>query len=176
MALINCPECNKLISDKAISCPDCGYPMSVNNKVNTNNKKIIFVTFVGMIILAVAVVITIILLKNSNENTNENIKSAIDSLQGDDLIVYKMMLEVCKSATNPSKVNVLSGTVTETVGVFRVSYDDKQYYNVLVAYENGKYNAENLDDRLAVDYKDLLYETGDFSVSNVNKALREKWK
>lgn len=28
MALINCPECNKEISDKAISCPNCGYPLN----------------------------------------------------------------------------------------------------------------------------------------------------
>jgi len=28
MALINCPECNKEISDKARSCPNCGYPIS----------------------------------------------------------------------------------------------------------------------------------------------------
>ena len=29
MSLINCPECNKLISDKASSCPNCGYPISL---------------------------------------------------------------------------------------------------------------------------------------------------
>ncbi|SHO50614.1 zinc-ribbon domain-containing protein [Anaerocolumna xylanovorans] len=28
MALINCPECNKEISDKAASCPNCGYPIA----------------------------------------------------------------------------------------------------------------------------------------------------
>lgn len=28
MALINCPECNKEISDKAAACPHCGNPMS----------------------------------------------------------------------------------------------------------------------------------------------------
>ena len=27
MALINCPECNKEISDKAKSCPNCGLPL-----------------------------------------------------------------------------------------------------------------------------------------------------
>lgn len=27
MALINCPECNKEISDKAKSCPNCGFPI-----------------------------------------------------------------------------------------------------------------------------------------------------
>ncbi|MBN2892499.1 MAG: zinc ribbon domain-containing protein [Bacteroidales bacterium] len=30
MALINCPECNKEISDKVKSCPHCGYPLSDN--------------------------------------------------------------------------------------------------------------------------------------------------
>ena len=34
MALINCPECNKEISDKATSCPNCGYP--VEKKINKN--------------------------------------------------------------------------------------------------------------------------------------------
>ncbi len=28
MALINCPECDKQISDKAISCPNCGVPIT----------------------------------------------------------------------------------------------------------------------------------------------------
>ena len=27
MALINCPECRSSISDKAASCPQCGYPV-----------------------------------------------------------------------------------------------------------------------------------------------------
>ena len=31
MSLINCPECNKEISDKAKSCPHCGYEISTNN-------------------------------------------------------------------------------------------------------------------------------------------------
>lgn len=28
MALINCPECGKEISDKAVNCPSCGYPLT----------------------------------------------------------------------------------------------------------------------------------------------------
>jgi hypothetical protein len=27
MALINCPECEARISDKAVACPHCGYPL-----------------------------------------------------------------------------------------------------------------------------------------------------
>lgn len=35
MALIKCPECNKEISDKAISCPNCGYPLDETNYNNS---------------------------------------------------------------------------------------------------------------------------------------------
>lgn len=29
MALINCSECGKQVSDKAVACPNCGAPISV---------------------------------------------------------------------------------------------------------------------------------------------------
>lgn len=32
MALINCPECDKQISDKAKACPNCGFPIEAMNK------------------------------------------------------------------------------------------------------------------------------------------------
>ena len=28
MALIECPECGKMVSDKAEDCPNCGFPIS----------------------------------------------------------------------------------------------------------------------------------------------------
>lgn len=31
MALINCPECKKSISDQSSSCPGCGYPLKSND-------------------------------------------------------------------------------------------------------------------------------------------------
>ena len=30
MAMITCPECGKSISDRALKCPACGYPISKN--------------------------------------------------------------------------------------------------------------------------------------------------
>lgn len=33
MALINCPECSKQISDKAQACPHCGYPINTINNI-----------------------------------------------------------------------------------------------------------------------------------------------
>ncbi len=35
MALINCPECGKEISNKATSCPNCGMPVASSIKVGT---------------------------------------------------------------------------------------------------------------------------------------------
>ena len=38
MALIKCPECGNQISDKATSCPHCGYPIAStkDNEINNN--------------------------------------------------------------------------------------------------------------------------------------------
>lgn len=33
MALINCPECGKAFSDKAVSCPNCAYPLTEMDKI-----------------------------------------------------------------------------------------------------------------------------------------------
>ncbi|MEG0586268.1 MAG: zinc ribbon domain-containing protein, partial [Christensenellaceae bacterium] len=47
MALIKCPECNKDISEEAILCPQCGYPIAdkideINaKKINEANQQII---------------------------------------------------------------------------------------------------------------------------------------
>jgi len=38
MALINCPECKKEISDKAQSCPNCGCPINISISPNVTNK------------------------------------------------------------------------------------------------------------------------------------------
>ena len=62
MALINCPECGKSVSDKATVCIHCGYPINVINK-DTNcekikeqsekNKKTIVIIFIIFIILSI---------------------------------------------------------------------------------------------------------------------------
>lgn len=45
MALINCPECGKEISDKAPACPHCGYPIieqPVQPKESEDNEEYVF--------------------------------------------------------------------------------------------------------------------------------------
>jgi len=39
MALINCPECNKEISDKAPACPGCGSPIAVAGPIQAAAKE-----------------------------------------------------------------------------------------------------------------------------------------
>ena len=39
MALINCKECNKEISDKALNCPNCGIPSKDLMKFNNTQKE-----------------------------------------------------------------------------------------------------------------------------------------
>lgn len=36
--LISCPECSKLVSDKALSCPNCGYPLKAFSKKSPPRK------------------------------------------------------------------------------------------------------------------------------------------
>lgn len=57
MALIDCPECRKTVSDSAASCPNCGFPIdtsvqcprckSKNTKVITGASKAISVAIWG---------------------------------------------------------------------------------------------------------------------------------
>ncbi len=35
MALIKCPECGRQVSDMAVACPDCGYPIAASNPSGT---------------------------------------------------------------------------------------------------------------------------------------------
>jgi uncharacterized membrane protein HdeD (DUF308 family) len=39
MALINCPECQKEISDQATACPHCGHPMKRPTTIEATGKK-----------------------------------------------------------------------------------------------------------------------------------------
>ena len=38
MALIKCPECNNEVSDKALNCPHCGYPLKKNKRLLDQQK------------------------------------------------------------------------------------------------------------------------------------------
>lgn len=61
MALMNCPECNKEISDKASSCPNCGYKIPHPEKdmrIKKNIKIIVVILVVFIALFAVFKIVT----------------------------------------------------------------------------------------------------------------------
>lgn len=69
MAIINCPECNKEISDKSKTCVNCGYPLRDRNRMYDKVPKKIKLSSLGIVVLTV--VITLIIGALSKENNEE---------------------------------------------------------------------------------------------------------
>lgn len=104
MALLKCPECGKQISDKAVSCPNCGCPIIFNgensdkkstNKTQKNQPQNLkkWVSL-GVVAIAIIVVVCIFLMRNTKISDKdyavylgtEYIRSSI--LDPGSLIVY----------------------------------------------------------------------------------------
>lgn len=67
MALINCPECGKEVSDIARTCPHCGYNLALKYQA----RKRLIVLFVGAIALCVGVGYTINYAMEENRRAHE---------------------------------------------------------------------------------------------------------
>ncbi len=72
MALINCPECNKEISDRVQACPNCGFPLSENEEivpqesqkveltgVKIKNKKTKTILLIVLIFVVLGIILTV---------------------------------------------------------------------------------------------------------------------
>lgn len=59
MALINCPECNKEISDQGDKCPNCGYPIKRKAHNKSNIKKMYMILPILLIIVICIIVSSI---------------------------------------------------------------------------------------------------------------------
>ncbi len=74
MALIKCPECDKKVSDKAESCPHCGY--SFKKKIEINNEKLKELKGKWnnkyLIIILLVLVLCYFLFFNGQKGNNEN--------------------------------------------------------------------------------------------------------
>lgn len=91
MALINCPECKKEVSDQSISCPNCGYPirqnsifsspppLPSNNLENLNRKKQEEKTSPIVIIASILALIFIVVQCSSTDSPSTDEASKITS-------------------------------------------------------------------------------------------------
>lgn len=183
MALIRCPECGKEVSDRALSCPSCGYPLhedtpmkeaeamgieiSCENNTKTDTveqpiskKKISKKALIG-VCAAIAICIS----------------SAVPFMQGfilvgDDKAVYDIMTSYAGNFKNPASVRIISGT-----------YDDGDLF-ARISAENGfgAYTTENYmvsDNYCCADNSglaDSVYKnSADFHTSPINHALARKF-
>lgn len=120
MALINCPECDKEISDKVKNCPHCGYPLiddtpqkvevtGVNIKDNSKRKIVIGLAVIAVLALITYGIITLINIKRAKDYS-ENINSTV-----------VMML------ANASKCESMCGIISTTWR--NAIFDDYDEYN-----------------------------------------------
>ena len=78
---MNCPECNKEISDQAKYCPSCGYglnSMSVEEKKNIN--KIVF-AIIGVIVAIALIAVIYDACTISAEEASENLRQQKEEIQ-----------------------------------------------------------------------------------------------
>lgn len=68
MALINCPECGKEISDRAKACPHCGAPLRIKKQKSekSNRQKIVnkVILIVAIFVISAALVTGYLLWQN----------------------------------------------------------------------------------------------------------------
>lgn len=69
MALVNCPECNKEVSDTAITCPHCGYNLSKPSFTLPSPKKKKISCFAAFFIILGTIVIMGLLVNQCDKST-----------------------------------------------------------------------------------------------------------
>lgn len=75
MALINCPECNKEISDSVSTCPHCGFRIKEDTTMHENTyvvpkkkKNLIPIVVIGLVVVAAIVVCVVLFMNSSKKN------------------------------------------------------------------------------------------------------------
>lgn len=72
MSLINCPECQKEISDSAVTCINCGYKLKV---ISHKSKKVLIIG-----IITIVLILGIVIIYNQYQNEQLFIQQANDTI------------------------------------------------------------------------------------------------
>lgn len=123
MALINCPECGKEISDTAKKCIHCGYALTKN----TEKKKKLIIG--GILIVAIAIIITLVLTLVWNNNKVTEVKLTGDNLE-EYFIIDASVEDVDIGAT--SGLFSIEYTGTATLNVSARLKEDVDFENVVI--------------------------------------------
>lgn len=170
MALIKCPECTHEVSDKALSCPNCGYRINAKkNVIESKFKTSIIITLICIIIIGI---IGILFISGSKRNDKKQDFTRADKA------AYDMVMEICRRADDPSDIDIISGTVTEMddgrwTGTLKIKASGR-VYNLIIDYENGEYQPSELQDELISYAGDMLTDIN-FDKNKVQEAINEYW-
>ena len=112
MALINCPECGKEISDEAKSCPNCGKPLKVKREIKINKKKLGIVIGI-IVVLTIGIIVGLRIYTNNPDYVIKKYVEAINNGKFDELEKYEYNYEdyTIKSDAkdyNPAKAKITS--------------------------------------------------------------------
>lgn len=185
MALINCPECDKQVSDKVKVCPNCGYPFggadevafTANNSdsapqkvevtgvsVSKKSRKLIIILII--VILAVAVSIFIyryISEQNAKEEHRLAYNDYIDKLDSFRLLSLD-------GASDAEALCNLAGRVWRNT-----IYKDQDLETVSFVYPNGVW-IEDFNEALALLYDDSLTKEKISNIEANQATVKDMWK
>ena len=135
MALINCPECGKSISNTSENCIHCGCPIKKSKKIN---KKTVAI-FGGLIIIIVVAIVIIFNLDALFPHTIKNTHLM-------KLLEYTSSAEIKKDLGDDYKHMVWDSLDSTSDEYEDITIDGKEYAQVEISYESdGDYERIYLD-------------------------------
>lgn len=163
MALINCPNCEKEVSDEALCCLGCGYPIHSEIHAEPSPEKIAASKSKGK---KLGVLLVLVLMVLAGIWANQNV------LLGDDKAAYDIMVACADNFKDPASLRLVSGTL----GV------DKDCLFVRVRAKNG-FGAYNTADyffsaggwALEEDETSSLYDAKDFNCEKINRIYARRY-
>ena len=163
MALINCPECKKEISDTARKCPHCGYTVkSVLKDINTNKKTILKMGIAAIAVIVLVVAISIFSRPNIKMNDFNTENSEIGTL---------LFLGIPTETEGDEWKYKDCGIKFYDIPVKMISYDlSEGKYHLMIS---GEYE-DNLRNTIQkyCDYSDTVYLFSDYTYKELEVSVQ----
>lgn len=155
MALINCPECGKEISDTCESCIHCGYKLSNNEGSKgkqANKKKIPIIAIILVIVIIIGIGIASILIINSIRENNrieqekqeqllEQAEKEAKKLTYEEEICYYAIGYLKSILINPESLQINEVQISPSALVYYEEKDSNGHYSEYIIYLD--YSAQN---------------------------------